>query len=337
MKSSQKLFKRLFTALLAFVIFSAFSTIAFADVWIPPTDQFYKEEAYYILQSAAGRRSMNLFLSNFSEANMERFEPAVTTDAQVLKILLKHFELNAGSYSGVSVKSEGGVKVMTITQSTIEKAAKNMFNRTFNKHPAAGFEGFQNGSYTATAAQAGMELRVLSVANYIEYFGDNIYEAFFTIYKVESGIDKYYSYQSFEMEDNAAIKKIGSGSAKFNYLDGTGLSAFRLAEYSLNDDINRVELMVMKPNEPVVPAAIDPVSKTDAQPATQATTDQTPPLTDDNASSEVTTISGKSVIDEDKDNTDRNKLVIATAVALSTAVGATVTIVIIYKKKKEQS
>jgi hypothetical protein len=332
MKSSLLFVKRALSVLLAFMVFSAFSVTVYADVWIAPSDKYYNKDVYYILNSSDGRRSMNLFLSNFSEANLENFDPEVTSDLDVLKIVFKHFELNADSYSGVTLSNDGvSGEIITVTQSTVEKAAKNMFNRTFTNHPVGSFQGFQNGNYIFTANQAGSQLKVLSIANYIEYFGDNVYEAYFSVYKADSDIDKYYSYQSFGKELPNGIKRIGEGSAKFNYVGGTGSSAFRLVGYKLSE-IDKAELLYTQQNEPVTFITTKP-----PDPATkvQTTAEQTQPMAENNLSSEETTISGKAVIDEKTDKADLNRLVVITVVVLLASAGASAAIFLIYNRKKK--
>lgn len=334
MKSSQNFFRRLLCVPAAFLIFFASSVTAFADVWIPPTDKYYNEDVYNILNSAEGRRSMNLFLSNFSEANLESYNPSGTSDADVLKILLKHFELNAPLYSGVTVTSDGSSGIiMTITQSTVEKAAKNMFNRQLTKHPAGGFAGYRDGKYICTANQAGSQLKVLSIANYIEYFGDNKYEAFFTVYKVESNIDKYYSNTASEIEKVSGVKKIGEGSAPFNYVGGTGSSAFRLAGYSLSE-IDKSQLIYTQPNEPVVQSVTTQAPQT-STPTSETSTEQTLPVTQSDTTKQETTIGDKAVIDDEKDKADLRKLAIITVLVVLTAAGATGVILLAYQKKKK--
>jgi len=248
--------------------------------------------------------------------------------------LMKHFELNAALYSGVTLSKNGSSEqIMTITQNTVEKAAKKMFNRQFTKHPIGGFAGYRDGKYICTANQAGSQLKVLSIANYIEYFGDNKYEAFFTVYKVESDIDKYYSDNASEIEKVPGIKKIGEGSAIFNYVGGTGSSAFRLAEYSLSE-IDKTQLIYTQPNEPVVQVVTTQTPQT-STPTQETSTGPTQTLTQDDTTKQESTIGDKAVIDDEKDKADLRKLILITVLVVLTAVGATGVILLVYQKKKK--
>ena len=208
-----------------------------------------------------------------------------------------------------------------------------MFNRSFTKHPAGGFTGYLNGNYICTANQAGSQLKVLSIANYIEYFGDNKYEAYFTVYKVASDIDQYYSDTASEIEKVPGIKKIGEGSATFNYAGGTGSSAFRLAGYSLSE-IDQTQLLYTQPNEPVVEAATTQAPKTTA-PSQETGIGQTRPLTENTTTTQNSTISDKAVIDDEKDKADIRRLVLITVFVVLTAAGATGVILLVYHKKRK--
>lgn len=329
MNCSRNLCKQIFCVLLVLSAMVGLSVTAAANVWTAPTDKDYKEDVYHILDEEDGRRTINLFLSNFSEANLLAYDATTATDGEVLKTLFKHFELNALNYSGVTVGSDGGSgKVMVITQNTIEKAAKNMFGLAFTKHPVADFKGYEDGSYVVTANAAGSPLKVLSIAKYVEYRGENVYEAYFTIYKTEANIENYYSYEPMLANETPALKAIGEGVAKFTYVGGDGITAFRLTGYNLTQ-INKAELVYTNPNEPSVLSAI---------PTTEATfTEQAQNDATTNTVDTQTTISDKAVINEVKDKADLDRLIYVTVFVVVAAVAATVIIVAVYRKKKEKT
>ena len=360
MKFLQGFSKRLLSLVLASLMLFMLSIPSFADLWVAPTDAYYKKDVYYLLDDASGRRKMNLFLSNFSEASLKTFDSKKTSDKDILNFLFKHFELNASLYSGVIINDDGvSGKVMTVTQDTIEKAAKNMFNRTFTSHPVSGFSGYKDGNYIVTADEAGSPLKVLSIASYIEYYGKNDYKVQFEIYKTESNIDDYYSCSSNEAQ-TAALQKIGEGSANFNYVGGTGSSAFRLTSYFI-DPLNTTEFIYTKPNKPISTGVTTTAPKTTITQQTTTFTEtttlqkttatqtseisssqtETLPVSETSAvSKESTTISDKAVINDaenkknSEDKSESNKLILITVFVVLAAITATVIIVLLFKKKK---
>ena len=258
------------------------------------------------------------------------------------------------------MSSPGSGKTMTVTQDTIEKAAKNMFNRTFTVHPVAGFSGYKDGNYIVTANEAGSPPKVLSIASYIEYYGKNDYKVQFEIYKTETNIDDYYSCSSNEAAQASALQKIGDGSANFNNVGGTGSSAFRLTSYFL-DMLNTTEFVYTKPNKPISTGATTTAPKTTiAQQTTMiketttlqkttvtqtteisSTRTETLSIAETSAvSKESTNVSDKAVINDTEpgnnsaDKSDANKTIIISVIVVCAALAATVVIVLLFKKMK---
>jgi len=320
--------KRLLSGLLAILMIFILSVTVFADAWEPAgEDAYYNKNVDNLLNEASGRRKMNLFLSNFSEANLHDFDSENdlfnTSDMDILAYLFKHFELNASLYPSVSIINDGDFgKIMTVSLSTVEKAEKRMFYRPFTKSPVTDFSGYRNGMYIVTANEAYSQLKVLSIADRLKYNGDGVYMVEFEIYKTESNIDNYYSYSSDEAIKSSSLKGIGEGYAEFNYVGGTGSAAFRLVSYELID-IDKSELVYTQANEPVL---------TDI--TTIATTNATTNEQTDKTSYQETTISDKAVINDAKDKADLYKLILLTGLVILTAITATGIIILVFKKRK---
>ena len=328
-----KFFSRVFCVIVPVLLLFCLCVPVYADAWIPPSDAYYNDDVYNLLAEPAGRQSMNYFLSNYSEANLATGDIKDMSDKAVLTFLFKHFELNASLYPGVSITNNGNShKVMTVSKSTVEKAAERMFNRSWSKHPVADFKGYSSGFYHVTADNAGKPLKILSIANHIEYFGNNQYTVFFSIYKTESINESLYSLLESDIYDKAAFVKIGSGEAEFNYIGGKGLTAFKLLRYTL-DELEKSELVYTQANEPVTDSITGPPPVTSSTTVTDTTTTDAA-ISDGSTSRDETAASGKAVIGETVDQKPSVRLVYITVVVILAAVAATAVILLVYKKKK---
>ena len=314
--------KRLLCAMLSILLISVISIPAFADGWIP-SSAIYDKKILRLLDTTNGRKAMNLFLSNFSEANVDQYGSVESVPSMYkVDFLYKHFELNASLYGDVVIENNGNSIIMIIPQATFEKTAKKLLGLEITPeydNPADG-KGYENGYFHVTANQVNSPKKVLSIASKIEYYGypgKELYTVNFAIYKAVSIKDSFYSFSSKEAANNPSLKRIGDGTADFIYIGGTGSSAFELSGYSLKQ-FDKSELLYTEANEPVK--------------AGVATT----------ATSEESTIS-PSVITTAKDKTDKSDtagqsntraLILLTVAVVLVAVAATVLIVKVYKKKE---
>ena len=114
--------KKLLTVLIILSLFiSMLSLYIRADDWHSP-DEFSN---YFVAkQTYDDAYSINVFLSNYTEANVINFN-SNTSDSVVVNAMLKHFELNAAAYSSnVSVFDSSYGKYMSINGSYFEKRTK---------------------------------------------------------------------------------------------------------------------------------------------------------------------------------------------------------------------
>jgi len=328
MKYLQKFSKRLLYAMLSILLISVISVPAFADSWIPP-NAIKDDMVLSMLDTPDGRKNINLFLSNFSEANLEKYGDGLSGDGApslyTVDFLYKHIELNASSYKDVVIKNDGiSGKIMSIPLATFVKASKTLLGLDVDStgdKPESG-KDYNNGYFNVTADQVNSPKKVFSVASgSIKYVGHNIYYIYqvdFVIYKTDSKIDNsFYCYTAKEATKVSSLKKIGDGTADFIYVGGSGPSAFELYGYSLKQ-FDKSELLYTEANKPV---------KTDI--ATTAASEESTV-----SPSVTTTAKDKATISDTVGQSNTRALIFLTVAVALAAVAATVLIVKVYKKKE---
>lgn len=169
-----------------------------------------------LLGEKNGFKAISYALSNILESGLSVYSSS-TTDTRVSKALLKHLELNADKYSGISVNTDDrGQRYMEISSSKYESAANNVFGRNLS---ASRCDGYKSGKIIVKADSANGRINVFATPLLVEYQGDSIYWCSFGVYVVNYGsISQKYGMKPVKLDSDSDIECIGHGTAIFKYL-----------------------------------------------------------------------------------------------------------------------
>ena len=222
--------RKIFTLILAvLMLLAALPIYAAADAYIPPEEKVY----YYNILTAHEHngtcKPLNTFLSNFVEMGMDEYY-LDTPDEDVIACVLKHIELNAKYYSGVSKSTmDDGKTYMTLTQDLFNDRVQHLFGRNISAQDCPGFDAKR---ITVTADHYGGPIEVIANVNSCYEAGPGLYEVFFDVYYVHTDFSGWYTTAYYNLPlDNLTHR--GTGRAIISYAGGQTTASISTAHFSL--------------------------------------------------------------------------------------------------------
>lgn len=126
------------------------------------------------------RKKLNTFFSNFSEVQMEPFDPITLSDEQIIDFAVFHNHIN--NYKRFENAGNNKIK---IKKEYIEETAEKYLNRKISKHQSTEKVNFSNGCYVIEDASG--EAFYFSQLEELSDMGDNAYYATVNVYVASSG------------------------------------------------------------------------------------------------------------------------------------------------------
>ncbi|MCQ2418563.1 MAG: hypothetical protein MJ085_02145 [Clostridia bacterium] len=222
-KTNRRFLCLLFACLFAF----SAAISAAADAWIPPDDCnihlidscYYKDEC----------RALNVFVSNYIEANVQNFSASSPVSAAI-NGTLKHFELNPDVYPDeVSSFREDGTTYMKIKSGTFERKIYSLFRRDVDAEDCQGYQ--DDGTIIVSAENYDAAITVFGSVYYVEYITYGEYIAHFDVFRSLGGVAGKYNIPCYDLPES--LEKIGSGEARFNYYGDPSEDSFVPTDFSL--------------------------------------------------------------------------------------------------------
>ena len=192
--------------------------------------------------SAEQRRSLNLFLSNFSELYFRHFSRDETPDRVALvNFAYMHNKINSFGRDKISVRQWNGEACYSISAADVDQTLE----RFFGVQPDHGeFEldthlvGFDGERYYFLAAD-GEAYNTFSVARELLSDGSGTYRVSFDVYDLDiityfdtgSIPNAYYALTAAEAEENGLLTCRGSGEATVEDYVNNGSATYRLIAY----------------------------------------------------------------------------------------------------------
>lgn len=229
--------KKIVTLLLALLLCAALTLPAFADAWIPPTDDGSWNEALVNLPGdGEACKPLNLYFSRFVEANLTTFEADLTgynaevSKQEAIRATLKLFELHPGEApEAVACDTDAaGVTYMRIGAEAFESRAFTLFGETVKAEECP---GYRDGNIYVTADNFGAPTKVFAHTVYCDYLGEGEYYAYFDIYALDGVVNDCYALS--DPDEIAGVRLIGSGHAQFVYDGGTDTTEFNADDFSV--------------------------------------------------------------------------------------------------------
>lgn len=224
--------KKMLSLCLALLLCAMLALPAAADAWIPPTDDGgYNEALVYLPYAEGDCKPLNVFLSNYAEANLAEFDP-FAADALASEVTLKHFELNPTAYpEDVLCETDAnGAAYMRITGEKYEERVSALFGRALK---AEDCPGYQDGAIYVTAENYGAPVQVFAHAVFCNYMGDGHYYVAFDVYKVMDGVADCYALA--DIPEDGTAQQLGRGYANFSYAGDMGATEFHAYNFTLVD------------------------------------------------------------------------------------------------------
>ena len=204
--------KKIVTLLLALLLCAALTLPAFADAWIPPTDDGKWNKALTSLpEDGSDCEPLNRFLSRFVEANLTDFREE-TDEQEVIRAVLKDLELHPEDSAVLCETDDAGVTYLRISGEAFENRALTVFDRALRAQDCA---GYRDGDIYVTADSFAASPKVFAHAVWCEYMGDGTYYVYFEIYAAEDNVEDCYTL-SYPV-DAEGVRQLGTGTATFLY------------------------------------------------------------------------------------------------------------------------
>ena len=281
---------------------------AFADVWIPPTDDgSYNEALERLPHSGEAAKALNVFLSNYIAAGLTCFDTDTDDDTvacTVLKYLEQHPDLYPGSVAAYT--DADGAACMRVAADAFEACADSLFERSIR---AESCPGYADGSIYVTAEAFGAPAQCFAFADFCQYQGMGRYHIYFLVYAIESDVGDCYALNN--PAETEGLREVGYGTVELTLLSDPDATEFNVSDFSLNYLFCDTDLPTVAENLPAEPEEAPPV----AAPAIPSTAPET------GTASASAGLSGKAIT------------IIVVVVALLAA-GAAAAIIVIWRKKR---
>ena len=192
--------------------------------------------------SAAERKSLNLFLSNFSELNFRHFSRDEAPDrVNLVDFAYMHNKINSFGRDKISVRQWNGESCYSISAADVDQTLERFFGVKLDHGE---FEldthlvGFDGERYYFLAAD-GEAYNTFSVANQVITDGSGTYWVRFDVYDLDivtyfdtgSIADAYYALSAAEAESNGLLEYLGTGAATLEDYVNNGSATYRLLSY----------------------------------------------------------------------------------------------------------
>lgn len=204
--------KKMITLLLALLLCAALALPAFADAWIPPTDDGKWNRALTSLpEDGSACEPLNRFLSRFAEAGLADFR-AESSEQEAIRAVLKDLELHPDDSAVICETDDAGVTYLRIPGEAFENRALTVFDRPLR---AEDCPGYLDGDIYVTADSFDAQPAVFAHAVWCEYIADGTYYVYFEVYALEDNVEDCYTL-SYPV-DAEGIRQLGTGTATFLY------------------------------------------------------------------------------------------------------------------------
>lgn len=183
--------------------------------------------------SAALQGRVNLFLSNFSEQKLQRYEGADTPDSEVIEFAYRQLRINAPS--SFTYPTSGWE---AISADTLERAAERFFGRTPERQSTERLT-YENGVYMSEAADGEM-VNFVTVADTCSVKDDGTYRVYFTVYEVDEGqlsggYSRLYELTPEQAAQERCLSVLCSGTASLEDSTYHGAASFHLLRYRVSE------------------------------------------------------------------------------------------------------
>lgn len=221
--------KKIVTLLLALLLCAALTLPAFADAWIPPTDDGKWNKALTSLpEDGSACEPLNRFLSRFAEANLTDFHEEIS-EQEAIHAVLKDLELHPEDSAVVCETDDAGVTYLRISGEAFENRALTVFDRALQAQDCA---GYRDGDIYVTADSFDASPKVFAHTVWCEYIADGTYYVYFEVYAAEDNVEACYtlSYPA----DAEGVRQLGTGTATFLYAGDPEATAFEPNDFQLD-------------------------------------------------------------------------------------------------------
>lgn len=176
---------------------------------------------------------MNLFLSNFSEQQLQRYDGTDSPDSMVIEFAYLQLRINApNSFTYPASGWEA------ISADTLERAAERFFGRTPERQ-STDWLTYENGTYLAQAAD-GQMVNYVTIADTYTVREDGTYRVYFTVYEVDEnqlsgGYSRLYELTPEQAAEESCLSVLCSGTAALEDSTYNGAASFHLLRYRVSE------------------------------------------------------------------------------------------------------
>lgn len=307
--------KKLIIIVLTLLLCSAFSLNAFADVWIPPTDDGgYCEALAELASNPEEAEVLNRFASEYLQAGLESFSDS-TSDEEVAAAVVRMICQHPERYEGISYAC-GRCVYIGIPSEIFAACAKEKFGRTLR---ADDYFDFENGIFhvkqTAELWQASNRFAVAEVGY---YNGDSNYHFSFKVYETTADPETCYALEDPTTAENAEF--IGYSIINLYYGGDLAAKHFETSDFTLT-------YLGTLSNFPIA-------AETAETQETQETQYQTPEETEAGSVSKTAEVTEANTEKPSSGGLGTTGTIVFTAAVAAAVAAAAVAIVLIWKKKR---
>ena len=181
--------------------------------------------------SAAERKEVNMFLSNFSEAGYKGTQGGVSANADKISFAFCHLEINENDkviYNDLQ---------MGISAKDVDRVLERFFGESVPHETPDGSKWIYDDGYFMMGAASGESRAYFSVATYMKDNKDGTYNVDFNIYHDSKNPHDYPNNSWYSLKDSEAkskYKKTGTGSAVLEQKKHNGTNTYQIVFYKAN-------------------------------------------------------------------------------------------------------
>lgn len=177
------------------------------------------------------RYSLNLFVSNFSEARMESFDQRPSDD-ELIKFAMNYNLINKSErFENGEWSVNGQVHNKRISEDYVYESLENHFTCSIGRTEGKNTPRYSDG-YFYTTFTGGLIENDVSIVNYLEYVGDDTYYVRFNMYF--NGGDNSECYRLDDSQMAARGSYSGNGYAYISASDIYNYDTYYLESYSVS-------------------------------------------------------------------------------------------------------
>jgi len=179
-----------------------------------------------IKMTAAQKRQLDTFFSNFSEVAMDSFKQNSLSHEALLKFALDHIYKN--NYKAIKHSKDGNTAI--IPAALVDKVTERYFGQKIKKHQKSEYQ----------VPEASGEAQWFSQIARLTQAGKGFFQAEGVIYVAGSGstVDKHATPASYKKSGEDQVDRVGTFSALIKKV-GTGKTPYILLEYQVVNTINK--------------------------------------------------------------------------------------------------